>query len=241
MSVEGAHATPGPPPAATVGATDGPTGDTAAPAALRAQLLATEHWSLLATRSMTWSEIMSRITIQLTVLSASLVVLALVAQASGFGGPFRVLSIGLASAILLLGTLTAVRVVLGSMEDHALVIGMNRLRAAYLTLDPSLEEYLVTSAHDDMAGVLRTYTLGTGRRTFAHVVGSTSMFVTVVNTLVAGTLGALVASAAGAATALVVTLGVLSAAVYFGVMLQVSRRSFEQPRLAARFPSSPAA
>ena len=136
MSVEGAHATPGPPPAATVGATYGPTGDTAAPAALRAQLLATEHWSLLATRSMTWSEIMSRITIQLTVLSASLVVLALVAQASGFGGPFRVLSIGLASAILLLGTLTAVRVVRGSMEDHALVIGMNRLRAAYLTLRP---------------------------------------------------------------------------------------------------------
>src|SRR5687768_15820738 len=29
-------------------------------AALRAQLLATEHWSLLATRSMTWSEIFSR-------------------------------------------------------------------------------------------------------------------------------------------------------------------------------------
>jgi hypothetical protein len=241
MSVDGAHATPGPPPAATAGGAPASTGGASTPPALRAQLLATEHWSLLATRSMTWSEIMSRITIQLTVLSASLVVLALVAQASGFGGPFRVLSIGLASAILLLGTLTAVRVVQGSMEDHALVIGMNRLRAAYLTLDPSLEEYLVTSAHDDMAGVLRTYTLGTGRRTFAHVVGSTSMFVTVVNTLVAGTLGALIASAAGAATALVVLLGVLSAAVYFAVMLQVSRRSFEQPRLAARFPTSTAA
>jgi hypothetical protein len=40
---------------------------------VRAQILATEHWSLLATRSMTWSEVMSRIVIHLTVLSAALV------------------------------------------------------------------------------------------------------------------------------------------------------------------------
>jgi hypothetical protein len=33
------------------------------PAGVRAQLLATEHWSLLATRGTTWSEVMSRITI----------------------------------------------------------------------------------------------------------------------------------------------------------------------------------
>ena len=50
----------------------------AVPAGVRAQLLATEHWSLLATRGTTWSEVMSRITIHLTVSSASLVVLALV-------------------------------------------------------------------------------------------------------------------------------------------------------------------
>jgi hypothetical protein len=67
------------------------------PASVRAQILATEHWSLLATRSMTWSEVMSRIVIHLTVLSASLVVLALVAQAAGFGLAFRVLAIGLAA------------------------------------------------------------------------------------------------------------------------------------------------
>ena len=46
------------------------------PPAVRAQILATEHWSLLGTRSTMWSEVMSRITIHLTVVSASLVVLA---------------------------------------------------------------------------------------------------------------------------------------------------------------------
>src|SRR5690349_9069803 len=42
--------------------------------------LSTEHWSLLGTRSMTWSEVMSRITIYLTVVSAFLVVLVLTVQ-----------------------------------------------------------------------------------------------------------------------------------------------------------------
>ena len=50
------------------------------PPSVRAQLLATEHWSLLATRSQTWSEVMSRIMAQFTFTSAVLVVLALVVQ-----------------------------------------------------------------------------------------------------------------------------------------------------------------
>ena len=151
----------------------------AAPA-IRAQLLATEHWSLLATRGMTWSEVMSRISIHLTVLSASLVVLALVAQASGFGTPFMVLSIGLASAVLVLGTLTGIRVANASLDDHGLVIGLNRLRAAYLAMDPSLADYLVTSAHDDRAGVMHTYTIGHYRHPVSHIVGSTNMFMNAV-------------------------------------------------------------
>src|SRR5262245_24437288 len=58
---------------------------TGAAASLRAQILATEHWSLLATRSMTWNEIFSRTGTFLTVLSASVVALSLVAQATDFG------------------------------------------------------------------------------------------------------------------------------------------------------------
>ena len=64
-----------------------------------ATILATEHWSLLGTRSMTWGEVMSRITIYLTVVSAFLVVLALVVSAAGFGTPFQVMSIGFAARL----------------------------------------------------------------------------------------------------------------------------------------------
>jgi hypothetical protein len=42
----------------------------AVPAAVRAQILATEHWSLLGTRGTTWTEVMGRISIHLTVASA---------------------------------------------------------------------------------------------------------------------------------------------------------------------------
>lgn len=210
------------------------------PQAVRAQLLATEHWSLLATRGMTWSEVMSRISIHLTVASASLVVLALVTQASGFGTPFTVLSIGLTATVLILGTLTGVRVHNASRDDEALIIGMNRLRAAYLEIDHTLDKYLVTSWTDDAAGVLMTYTMGNKRSIFSHGVGSTSMFMNITNTIVAGTLGALIADAAGGGTVAVSISGAALALAYLGAAMEIARRSFGRTRTDARFPTATA-
>ena len=109
--------------------------------------LSTEHWSLLGTRSMTWSEIMSRITIYLTVVSAFLVVLALTAQATGFDTPFRVMAVGFASAALVMGSLTAIRVNLACREDADLIRAMNRLRHAYVEL--ALERRVFAGPNDD--------------------------------------------------------------------------------------------
>jgi hypothetical protein len=212
-----------------------PTADV--PAGVKAQILATEHWSLLATRSMTWSEVMSRITIHLTVASASLVVLALFAQSSGFGGAFRVMAIGLAAAVLVMGILTQARVVNASADDASAVIGMNRLRAAYLEIDPSLAPYFITSAHDDDRGLMDTYLMGWRRSTFSHVVASTSIFLTVFNGIVAGTLGALVAGAAGATPALVAVVGVAVGLLYLGSQLWVGMRSFRTLKQPSRFPT----
>ena len=131
----GAAGTPRP---GEAGAAGGPE---QAPAAVRATMLATEHWSLLGTRNMTWAEVMSRITIHLTISSAALVVLALVGQATDFGAGFHAVAIGLASAILLLGLLTALRVHNASVDDSRLVLGMNLLRAAYVDLDPGIARY----------------------------------------------------------------------------------------------------
>ena len=71
--------------------------------AVRAQILATEHWSLLATRSMTWNEIFSRASMFFTVLSAAVVALALVAQATAFGSGFRLFALLVLPVVLLVG------------------------------------------------------------------------------------------------------------------------------------------
>ena len=184
---------------------------------VRAQLLATEHWSLLAARGMTWSEVMSRITVHLTVSSAALVVLALVTQATGFGVAFHVLAIGLTSVVLVLGTLTGLRVHNASREDAAIVLGMNRLRSAYITMDPGIAGYLVTSPYDDQAGLMATYTMGMRRSATSHVVGSTSMFINILNAIVAGALGALIADAAEAGPTATALAGPLSGAGYLAV------------------------
>lgn len=64
--------------------------------AMRLQILSTEHWSLLASRSLAWNESFSRGGMFLATLSGAIVALALVAQATDFGEGFRIFG-GIAS------------------------------------------------------------------------------------------------------------------------------------------------
>ena len=70
---------------------------------VRTQFLATEHWSLLATRGLGWTEIYNRAGMFLNVLSAAVVALALVAQATDFGQGFRVFSYLVLPVVLFVG------------------------------------------------------------------------------------------------------------------------------------------
>ena len=83
--------------AATSASTDRPFGPDGA------TILATEHWSLLGTRSPIWNEAMSRTTVFLTVLSASIVALALLADATGFGRRPTAVALVLLPVVFLLG------------------------------------------------------------------------------------------------------------------------------------------
>jgi hypothetical protein len=182
---------------------------------------------------------MSRIVIHLTVLSASLVVLALIAQVDGFGRAFRILSIGLAAAILVLGSLTSLRVHNASADDVAMLAGMNRLRGGYVDLDPGIEAYFVTSRYDDRAGVMASYLMGTPRSVASHVLGSTGMFVNVVNAIVAGILAALIAAAAEAPVWLIASVGTAAALAYVGAAIAIFGRMFSGDTRPSHFPSPP--
>lgn len=115
------------------------------PEAVRVQILATEHWSLLATRSITYGAIFNRASIFLTVVSAAVVALALVAQATEFGDRFYVFALLVLPLALFIGVATYIRIIDARIEDFWLVSGMNRLRHAYLEIAPELEPYFVTT------------------------------------------------------------------------------------------------
>jgi hypothetical protein len=214
-----------------------PTAHDDVPAAVRVQILATEHWSLLATRSMTWSEIFSRAGIFLTVVSATVVSLALVAQATDFGDGFYIFALLVLPIVLVLGVGTHVRLGDALTEDVRLVFGMNRLRHAYLEIAPELEPYFVTSRHDDEEGVLET--LGPGARIRpSRVMSSTPMVIGLIDAILAGVLAGLVARVAGSGTALGIGIGVVVGIAAIGVIVVTGMRGIARARglLVPRFP-----
>lgn len=93
------------------------------------QILATEHWSLLATRSLIWNEALSRASVFLTVLSAAIVSLALLADATGFGPETVTLALVLLPIVFLLGIGAYARLVQINTEEFQLVLAMNRAAA----------------------------------------------------------------------------------------------------------------
>jgi hypothetical protein len=89
------------------------------------------HWSLIAARSLIWNEAQSRAAVFLTVLSASIIALALAADAAGFDAQTAALALVLLPMVLLLGVAAYVRLVQINTEVFRLVLAMNRLRRAY--------------------------------------------------------------------------------------------------------------
>jgi hypothetical protein len=207
------------------------------PVAVRVQILATEHWSLLATRSMTWGEVFSRAGIFLTVVSASVVALALVAQATDFGGGFYVFALLVLPIVLVLGVGTLVRLGDALTEDVRLVFGMNRLRHAYLEIAPELEPYFVTSHYDDEEGVLET--LGPAARVRpSRFLSSTPVVVGLIDAVLAGILAGLVARVADAGVAPSIALGAVVGLAVVAVIVMTGVRGVVRARrlLDPRFP-----
>jgi hypothetical protein len=210
------------------------------PAALsvRAQLLATEHWGLLASRSTTQSEVLTRINMFLTLVSAGLVSLALVGQATRFSDSFVIFAITVLGFICVVGVLTQIRVYNVGMEDLMYVVAMNRLRSAYVDLDPGVAPYLMTSPHDDESGANHTYYFLGKRSAFSHVAGSSMVFITVVNAALGGLLVATIIGALAAPVAIVVVAGVLYGLAYFVISTVRGRAGYLQTWLS-NTPRSP--
>ena len=212
-------------------------------AATRLQVLATEHWSLLATRSLTYTESLGRVTMFLAILSGAVIALALVAQADHFGPTFIAIAIFVLAVVLFAGVATISRLMQLNADDFRWVVAMNRIRHAYLEMHPELEPHFMASPYDDVPGALQTLGIDVtaSRRVGSalHVLQTLPGMLSVIVAAVAGAIAAL-AAIAFAAPPLGVTLACAVAFVLAVIVLGMwGRRSVRRsdPSLEPRFPS----
>ena len=205
-----------------------------------AAILATEHWSLLGSRALIWNEAMSRTTVFLSVLSAAIIALALLADATGFGRRTNTFALVLLPVVLFLGVATHLRLVAINGDEVKTMLAMNRLRNAYLKIAPGLEPYFTTGHHDDERGLSASYLLGSaGLRPWMQYFQATATIVATLNAALAAAIVVLLMLAAEAPIAAVAAVG---AAAFVGVgamLFSLQRRALDPLRRAApRFPTS---
>jgi hypothetical protein len=199
-----------------------------APASVRAQILSTEHWSLLATRSLLWSESFSRASWFVTVVSATVVALALVAESTDFGSGFRLFALVLIPLLVLIGAGTVARLVELNKEDVELVAGMNRLRRGYLDIAPEIAPYFITGHDEDIAGIMQTYGTRHSRIPAGQYVSSIALLVSVIVAVLIGALAGLTSNFLGVETGVAAFIGAAAAvaalaALVMMVVRQVNR------------------
>ena len=176
----------------------------------RAQLLSTEHWSLLATRSMSWNEAFSRTSMFLSTLSAATVALALAGPAMSFGSAFPLFALVVLSVTLFLGLATYVRLIQVNNEDLYWVAGMNVIRGAYTELSPGIEDSFVTGWSIDTEGMARTFGAVDVTSSVSpwHMLVTTPAVVAVISSAIAGVIGGLIAAQLAMPMGIAVGIGV---------------------------------
>ena len=188
-------------------------------------ILTTEHWSLLSSRNLGYQEMFGRATIFIAVVSALVVALALLAQATRFGREALLVTALLIAVALFVGLTTFARAVAINYEDARWVHGMSLLRQAYFEIAPGLEAYFVTD-HDPDADP-RQLAHGSPQRirNLAASLTTTSSVVATLNSVLAGALAGDLVALAGARLAVFATAGAAVSIV----------SGFAHVRVAARF------
>jgi hypothetical protein len=207
------------------------------------QILATEHWSMLATRALTYQESLGRVNMFLAVLSGAVISLALIAQADHFGPMFIATAIFMLAVVFFVGVATVGRLMMLNRDDFRWVIAMNRLRHGYFHLHPELEPNFTTSPYDDVHGALQTLGIERNMRLGSLFHGFVTLpgMLAVIVAAVGGAIGALAAAGFGAPRTGVLVAGAASFGVVEAWMVVWNRQAIRRPDpdMHARFPKPP--
>jgi hypothetical protein len=166
------------------------------------------------------------------------VALALVAQATSFGNEFTLFALVILPVVLFIGVTTFVRIGRSNSYDAMCVVGMNRIRNAYLQITPEIEPYLVMGAYDDDASITSSMGAVPGASWIVDVLVSTPFVLATINSVIAGTIGAALARGLGADASVAIVLAAAGALIVFVLQVLIAVRgiSAEIARYTPKFP-----
>jgi hypothetical protein len=228
-----------PPPKSTSGSAPEPVVSLDDPRAV--QILATEHWSLLAGRSLAYNEAFTRGGMFLTFLSMSFVALALLAQGMTFNDQFLTVAAVVLAFDLIIGLATYGRINGANVDDLRAVHGMARIRHGYTEIAPIVAPYFTTPTHDDVASVLSAYgsPSSTGIGLVLYGLTTSGGMIGLITSMVGGILAAVLGLIFGVSGGLAVWFGVGGFVLVFGALLVATTGAVprNQAALGVLFPA----
>ena len=201
------------------------------------QILSTEHWSLLASRSLAYNEAFVRGGMFLTFLSMSFVALALLAQGMSFGVEFLTVAAIVLAFDLAIGVATYGRINGANVDDLRAVYGMARIRHGYTQIAPIVAPYFTSATHDDIASVMTAYGSPSNSGIGLVMYGLTTSggMVALITSMVGGVLAAVLSLIIGAPSGLALWVGLGGGVIVFAVLVALTLGSV--PRSQARMPA----
>jgi hypothetical protein len=202
-------------------------------------MLTTEHFTLQTERSSASSDTNARLQLYMSVLTSSIIALALAAQVSDVGSVFRGLALVLLPTVYVFGLVT-----LGRMRQlwqawFAASQGMNRIRHFFVEMAPETAPYFVMPTTDEPWTTLQGHGIGRG----ADVGGWEGLYtapaaVGIVNSMVAAAfVGILTASLTDGSTLLPAILGAAAFVLSFIAPMISGIRGFHRMTSSeVRFP-----
>jgi hypothetical protein len=202
------------------------------------QVLTTEHWSLLASRSISWTESFSRATIFLTALSGAVVALALVGQSTSDPRAFVTFALILLPVVLAIGLATLLRLIQVGNLDLLYIQAMNRLRKAYLEVVPGVAPFMSTASHDDIASLHNTFGIRMRPNPIIQLFTTTPAVISLVCAVLVGVIVGIVVGQVGGALGETVASAIVGFVVSASALQAYSRRAYRglTDVLEIRFP-----
>ena len=205
------------------------------------QILATEHWSLLSSRSLAYNEAFTRGGMFLAFLSTSFVALALLAQAMSFVDQFLTVAAIVLTFDLVIGLATYFRIDGANVDDLRAVYGMARIRHGYTEIAPILTPYFTSPTHDDVTSLMAAYGSPSSGRVGIILYGLTTSggMIGLITSMVGGVLAAVLGLILGVPGEPAVWVGVAGAALVFTILAVLTTGSVvrHQSTMPAVYPA----